>query len=300
MVKPSVLIIGCGDLGMTLGHQLIAEGHRVIGVRRRAEALAGTGIEPLALDLNTLDDAGADALPETDYVIYTASADRFEESAYQSAYSDGIKRVLAVLEQHAAPPKRMFFVSSTSVYGQQQGEVINEDSPAAAESFSGRLMLDAERALLDHAIPGTVVRFSGIYGPGRDRLIRQVAEGRVAAVTPEIYTNRIHRDDCTGILHHLIQRHERGDSVEPLYLGSDSEPATQHAVMSWLARQLRVKPTDTMQSPLRRRASKRCDNTRVVKSGYVFRYPTFREGYAQVLKEGGFLPIQPAAHTPET
>lgn len=297
MVKPSVLIIGCGDLGTTLGRELAAEGHRVTGVRRHAEALAGTGIEPLALDLATLDGKGAKALPEADYVIYTVSADRFEESAYQSAYPNGLKRVLGVLEQHATPPKRLFFVSSTSVYGQQEGEVISEQSPASAQSFSGLLMREAEQALLDYPIPGTVVRFSGIYGPGRDRLIRQVAEGRVAAVTPEIYTNRIHRDDCTGILYHLIQREERGDGVETLYLGSDSEPATQHNVMSWMAQMLKVEATETMQSPLRRRASKRCDNTRLVESGYDFRYPTFREGYAQVLGVGGFLPEQTSEQT---
>ncbi|GAB2723667.1 SDR family oxidoreductase [Halomonas garicola] len=296
-MKPSVLIIGCGDLGTTLGRELVAEGHRVTGVRRHADALAGTGIEPLALDLATLDGKGADALPEADYVIYTVSADRFEESAYQRAYPDGLKHVLGVLEQHKTPPKRLFFVSSTSVYGQQEGEAISEQSPASAQSFSGLLMREAERALLDHAIPGTVVRFSGIYGPGRDRLIRQVAEGRVAAVTPEIYTNRIHRDDCTGILYHLIQHQERGDSVETLYLGSDSEPATQHNVMSWMAQMLEVAATETMQSPLRRRASKRCDNTRIVESGYDFRYPTFREGYAQVLREGGFLPEQTSEQT---
>ena len=184
---------------MALGRELLAEGHHVIGARRRVEALQGSGIEPLALDLNTLD-SSPDALPQADYVIYTVSADRFEESAYHSAYPQGLKAVLNVLEQHETPPKRVFFVSSTSVHGQQEGEVVNEQSPTDSTSFSGILMREAEEALLDHTLPGTVLRFSGIYGPGRDRLIRQVAEGRVAAVTPVMYSNRIHRDDCAGIL----------------------------------------------------------------------------------------------------
>lgn len=292
-MKLSVLIIGCGDIGITLGRELIAEGHRVIGVRRRTEALADTGIEPLALDLNTLDDKGAKALPEADYVIYTVSADRFEESAYQSAYPEGLKRVLGVLAKHKTPPKQVFFVSSTSVYGQQEGEVIDEQSPASAQSFSGLLMREAEQALLDHALPGSVVRFSGIYGPGRDRMIRQVAEGRVAAITPEIYSNRIHRDDCTGIIAHLIRRQESGEPLEDIYLGSDCEPVTMHNVMMWLAQQLKVAATETMQSPLRRRASKRCDNQRLIDAGYQFRFPSYREGYTQVLKEGGFLAVNP-------
>ncbi|WP_447956767.1 SDR family oxidoreductase [Vreelandella sp. EE7] len=289
-MKLTVLIIGCGDIGITLGRELINQGHRVVGVRRQTESLQGTGIEPLALDLNQLEGASATALPQADYVIYTVSADRFEESAYQSAYPDGLKRVLGVLEQHDVPPRRIFFVSSTSVYGQQEGEAVSEVSPTDSTSFSGSLMREAEQALLNHPLPGTVVRFSGIYGPGRDRLIHQVLGGRMAAITPAIYSNRIHRDDCAGILAHLIQCQESGKPLAELYLGSDSEPATMYDVMSWLAKELKVETTETMQSPLRRRTSKRCDNSRIRETGYAFRYPSFREGYAQILKEGGFKP----------
>lgn len=290
----SVLIIGCGDIGTALGRELIDEGHSVIGVRRNVKALEGSGIQPMVLDLDHLDDNDAQALPQADYVIYTVSADHFEESAYQSAYPQGLKRVLGVLERQETPPRRVFFVSSTSVYGQQEGETINEQSPADASSFSGILMRQAEQALINHPLAGSVVRFSGIYGPGRDRLIRQVAEGRVAAVTPVMYSNRIHRDDCAGILKHLMYLDQQGQALEDIYLGSDCEPAALHDVMTWLAKQLKVDATETMQSPLRRRASKRCDNSQLISSGYAFRYPSFREGYQQVLKKGGFLDASPS------
>ncbi|MFB9868539.1 SDR family oxidoreductase [Vreelandella sulfidaeris] len=293
-MKLTILIIGCGDIGINLGRELLNEGHQVIGLRRNVEALKGTGIKPLKLDLNDLEDANAASLPHADYVVYTVSADRFEESAYQSAYPDGLKNVLKVMEQHKKPPRRIFFVSSTSVYGQQEGEAVNEESPTESTSFSGNLMCDAEQALINHTLPGTVIRFSGIYGPGRDRLIHQVAEGRVAAITPVIYSNRIHRDDCTGIIAHLIRYQESGQTPSDVYLGSDCEPVTMHNVMMWLAKQLKVDATNTMQSPLRRRTSKRCDNQRVLDTGYQFRFPSYREGYAQVLKEGGFLEVNKA------
>lgn len=293
-MKLTVLIIGCGDIGITLGRELLDEGHRVIGLRRQTDALRDTGIEPLAVDLNDLEDADASALPQADYVIYTVSADHFEESAYQSAYPDGLKRVLNIMAQHSTPPRRTFFVSSTSVYGQQEGETVNEASPTESTSFSGKLMCEAEQALLNHSLPGTVVRFSGIYGPGRDRLIHQVREGRIAAVTPVIYSNRIHRDDCSGILAHLIRCQENDKPIAELYLGSDCEPVTIHNVMAWLAQQLNVESTNTMQSPLRRRTNKRCDNSRLREAGYQFRYPSYREGYAKILKEGGFLAPQKA------
>ncbi|GEN28545.1 NAD(P)-dependent oxidoreductase [Halovibrio variabilis] len=293
-MKLTILIIGCGDIGINLGRELLEEGHHVIGLRRNVEPLKGTGIKPLKLDLNDLDDAGAASLPQADYVVYTVSADHFEESAYQSAYPDGLKRVLRIMEQHKKPPRRVFFVSSTSVHGQQEGEVVNEESPTDPSSFSGKLMCEAEQALINHPLPGTVVRFSGIYGPGRDRLIHQVTEGRVAAISPVIYSNRIHRDDCTGIIAHLIRCQESGKPLADIYLGSDCEPVTMHNVMMWLAEQLKVDATDTMQSPLRRRTSKRCDNQRIIDAGYQFRFPTYREGYAQVLKAGGFLDVNKA------
>lgn len=287
MKKTTTLIVGCGDIGITLAQQLKAQGLSVTGVRRRPEALAGTGITAVAADIQDAESLAG--LPDAEVVVYVISADRFEEEAYRAAYPDGLKAVLAEYAGRKRPPKRVFFVSSTSVYAQQEGESVDESSEVAPHGFSGQLMLEAEQALLAHALPGTVVRFSGIYGPGRDRLIRQVREGRIAPASPTMYSNRIHRDDCTGVLAHLIDLALADQPLEPLYLASDCEPAPLHEVMQWLADKLRVEPSQVIQSPLRRRASKRCDNTRLLESGYRFRYPSFREGYAQVLEAGGFL-----------
>ncbi|QTF92843.1 SDR family oxidoreductase [Halomonas sp. BM-2019] len=287
-MKTTTLILGCGDIGVTLGQRLLAAGQRVVGVRRNAAALADSGLEAVSADF--ADPATLTELPDAEVLVYVASADRFEEEAYRAAYLEGLKAVLGEFAGRDRPPRRVFFVSSTSVYPQQAGEVVDEASPAEPSGFAGALLREAERTLLEHPRPGTVVRFSGIYGPGRDRLIRQVSEGRIAPASPAMYTNRIHRDDCAGVLAHLIERTLADEPVDDLYLASDCEPAPLHEVMAWLARQLKVEATETIQSPLRRRASKRCSNARLLASGYEFRYPSYREGYAQVLKEGGFLP----------
>lgn len=290
MKKTTTLIVGCGDIGITLARQLKAQGTSVTGVRRRPEALTEAGIAAVAADVQDAESLAA--LPDAEVVVYVISADRFEEEAYRAAYPDGLKAVLAEYAGRKRTPKRVFFVSSTSVYAQQAGETVDEHSEVAPHGFSGQLMLEAEQALLAHDLPGTVVRFSGIYGPGRDRLIRQVREGRIAPASPAMYSNRIHRDDCTGVLAHLIDLALADKPLEPLYLASDCEPAPLHEVMQWLADKLRVEPSQVIQSPLRRRASKRCDNALLLESGYRFRYPSFREGYAQVLEAGGFLPTK--------
>lgn len=260
----------------------------MIGARRQPHKLEGSGIEGVMIDLS--DPATLGALPEADIVVYAVAADRFDEGAYRAAYPDGLTAVLNELEGRTQQPKWVLFVSSASVYGQQEGEQVDEQSPAEPSGFSGILMHQAEQVLLKHQFPGSVVRFSGIYGPGREGLIRQVSEGRIAPATPVMYSNRIHRDDCAGVLAHLIEVALKDEPLKPIYLGTDSEPSPLHDVMAWIAAQLKVEATEIMQSPLRRRASKRCSNALLLESGYEFRYPTFREGYAQVLREGGFLP----------
>lgn len=287
-MKKTTLILGCGDIGTQLGKQLIEAGHRVVGARRNADALDGTGIEPVALDVT--DEAALAALPDADIVVYAVTADRFEESAYEAAYPQGLKAILREFAGRDRTPQRLFFVSSTSVYAQHEGEEVDEASPTEPSGFSGSLMREAEQILLEHELPGTVVRFSGIYGPGRDRLIRQVGEGRIAAANPPLYSNRIHRDDCAGVLAHLIQMALEGKPLEPIYLASDCDSAPLHEVMAWIAKRLKVATPDVIQSPLRRRSSKRCNNRRLLDTGYTFRYPSFREGYADVLKRGGYLP----------
>lgn len=280
-MKNTSLILGCGDIGTTLGLRLAEAGHRVVGVRRHPHSLDDTPIEPLALDLS--DPTALSALPDADIIVYVASADHFDEAAYRAAYPEGLKAVLDEFGRRDTAPKRVFFVSSTGVYAQQDGEQVDEHSTTQPHGFSGQLMLAAEQALQAHSLPGTVVRFSGIYGPGRDRLIQQVREGRMGASIPPMYTNRIHRDDCAGVLAHLVEMALAEGEIDTLYLASDCEPVPLHEVTAWLAQRLKVESSETMQSPLKRRSSKRCNNTRLCETGYRFRYPTFREGYAELL-----------------
>ena len=92
------------------------------------------------------------------------------------------------------------------------------------------------------------------------------------------YTNRIHRDDCAGILHHLL----RLDRPLPLYLGADHEPATQCSVMDWIAGRLGL-PAPARSGSDAAVAGKRCRNARLVASGYAFEYPGFRDGYGAMI-----------------
>jgi nucleoside-diphosphate-sugar epimerase len=278
------LIAGCGYVGAALGALLASEGHTVFGLRRHALQMP-PGVEPLEADLGV--PASLARLPGAlDFVFYLASPGGADDALYRSAYVDGLRNLQAALARQSQQPRRLLFASSTAVYGQHEGEWVDESSPAEPVDFRGRRLLEAERLLGSGPVPGIAVRFGGIYGPRRTGLVAQVRGGRaVIRPGPPHYTNRIHRDDCAGVLRHLMQL----EGPEPVYLGVDSEPADEAAVLRWLAGALgAAEPrlgAEGERHGRERRTSKRCRNHRLLASGYGFLYPSFREGYRAILAE---------------
>lgn len=279
-----ILIAGCGYVGSALAAELVMEGHDVWGLRRRPLSLP-LGVRPIAADLG--DPSALKDLPgRLDAVVYLVSAGGADDPHYRSAYVEGPRILLEALDAQMPAPGRFLFVSSTAVYAQDHGEWVDETSPTEPTHFSGRRLLEGEQLVLAGPIRPVVVRLAGIYGPRRTRLIEQVRSGTATyRRRPEQWTNRIHRDDCAGVLKHLLflERPER------LYLGVDCEPASQRAVMEWIAGALGAptpRAVSAADSGVRRsRGNKRCSNRRLLESGYVFRFPTYREGYRQVLEE---------------
>lgn len=283
-----MLVAGCGYVGSALARELADEGRTVWGLRRDPDRLP-EGVRPLAADLGRPDTL--DGLPgAVDGVVYCASADASREEAYRTAYVEGPRNLLDALGRGGAAPRRLVYVSSTAVYGQEDGSWVDEDSPTRPTDFRGRVLLEGEALVGAWDGGGVVVRFGGIYGPGRTRLVERVRSGeaRCSGGDPR-YSNRIHRDDCAGVLRHLLDRPDpRG-----LYLGVDREPAERCEVLRWLARRLGVPapPVAEEEGGRRRRSNKRCSSDRLTGEGYRFRYPTYREGYGALLAGEGAGPL---------
>ncbi|MCB1739587.1 MAG: sugar nucleotide-binding protein [Gammaproteobacteria bacterium] len=290
----TVLIAGCGDVGTALGLRRAAGGDRVLGLRRRARTLPEP-IVPVSADL--ADPASLAALPDApQLLVYIAAADGFDDAAYERAYVTGPDNLLRHLEASGSARclRRVVLVSSTSVYAQANGEWVDEESETRPQGFSGTRLLEGEALVRARcreigATP-VVVRFGGIYGPGRNRLLSSVRDGRPCSETPPLYTNRIHRDDCVGVIDHLLGLPE----PEALYLGVDCEPAPQCVVMDYIARLLRCPPVPRLEPHRadeatsvrsRRAGSKRCNNRRLLASGYRFVYPSYRTGYAALIDD---------------
>lgn len=272
----TILIAGCGDVGIATALELIAQGHQAYGLRRNIDALPDS-IHAIKADLG--DKSTLSSLPSADILIYCATPSERSEAGYRAAYLDGLKNVLAALP---TPPKHLFFTSSTSVYGQNAHEWVTEDSPTHPQDVYGQIMCEAEQQVFD--LPnGCIVRFSGIYGPGRHHLINRVKAGIGAPQTPVHYSNRIHRDDCAGALAYLVQRALSHQPLERCYLVSDLEPTPIHTITDWLAEQLNV--TLNTHTPIQRGGSKRCNSQRLRDSGYQLRYPNYQAGFNAILAD---------------
>ncbi|WAC46342.1 SDR family oxidoreductase [Pseudomonas sp. SL4(2022)] len=280
-MSKTLMIAGCGDVGSRLGQQLSAVGWTVYGLRRSV-ALLPQGIRPVAGDLHT--DACPAAWPSEplDYLVYCAAATEHDEAGYRAAYVDGLRRVLGWLAQQGQWPKRLLFVSSSGVYGQQLGEWVDENSPAEADSYSGRIMREAEQLALRSGLPASLVRLTGIYGPGREWLLKQVREGYRVVSEPPLYGNRIHVDDAAGLLAYLLQADARGVALDDCYIGVDDQPAPLHEVVAWLREQLDISHWSA-EATVRRTGSKRCSNGRARALGWQPQYPSYREGYTAIL-----------------
>lgn len=282
-MSKTLMIAGCGDVGGRLGQQLSAAGWTVYGLRRSV-ALLPQGILPVAGDLHA--DACPAAWPSEplDYLVYCAAATDHDEAGYRAAYVDGLRRVLTWLAQYSQRPKRLLFVSSSGVYGQQLGEWVDEQSPAEADSYSGRIMREAEQLALSSGLPASLVRLTGLYGPGREWLLKQVRQGYRVVSEPPLYGNRIHVDDAAGLLAYLLQADARGVALDNCYIGVDDQPAPLHDVVAWLREQLEISHWSD-DSTVRRSGSKRCSNARARALGWTPQYPSYREGYRAILQQ---------------
>jgi nucleoside-diphosphate-sugar epimerase len=280
-----VLIAGCGWLGRGLASELLSRGHRVTGVRRSPEAereLREAGIEPRILDLAS--PATAAGLPrDVDAVIACQSATVSTAEAYRTAYVDATRTLLAAAERMPSPP-RFVFTSSTGVFGQSDGGIVDETTAVAPAGATAEVLVEAERLVLDAAslgIPACVVRLSGLYGPGRTGVIERVRRGALAlGPGDDTWTNWCHLDDAVATVLAALERGRAG----AVYHASDPSPARRSEVVRWVAARLGIEPprgsAGTQSAPGNRRGANRriaADRTRA-ELDLTPLHPSFREG----------------------
>jgi nucleoside-diphosphate-sugar epimerase len=275
-----VLFIGCGDIAQR-AFKLMVDRFYCCGLRRNPQKLQSS-IKVITADASDAQQLLKVASQGFDIWVATLTPSEFTRKAYKESYLAVAQSILETVDALPHPPKLIIWVSSTSVYGDNNGQWVDETTKPNPVTFSGEILLHAEKIIQNLSCSSTLVRFSGIYGPGRARLLNQVQEGKGRPTTPEQWSNRIHADDCGGVLAHLIDLFTSDRSIEPVYLASDSEPVTQHDIRKWIAGCLSI---DLIEEPVAIGPARRCSNRLLLESGFNFKYPSFKEGYAALIED---------------
>ena len=276
-----VLVAGCGWLGTAIARHLVARGNRVTGVRRdpeRAAALAALGVEPLALDLAS--PGAAERLPPADAIVACQSAGADGPGPYRAAYVDANRTLLEAARSHGA--RAFVYTGSTGVFGQRDGSDVDEDTPSAPASPAAEVLAEAEalvRGASSPALRASVVRLSGLYGPGRAGIADRVRGGRLAlGPGDDAWMNFCHLEDAVAFVVAALDRGAPGAT----YHGSDAEPARRRDVVEWIAARLGIEPPTAEAAapgPSRRVLSGR---TRAALSVKLV-FPSFRDGLPPLL-----------------
>lgn len=263
------LWVGCGRLGRRAGRALLDEGGEVIGVRRDAAAVpAGFRAEPadLSAPLGRM-------LPVSEAMVIT-----LPPPPAPGGYQVPLRHLAAALPQ---PPARTVFVSSTRVFEgyadrPDPAPVLTEADPSQPRSERARVLLEGERAARE-LFDAIVVRPAGIYGPGRDRMLRTVREGR--PVAHQRRTNRIHEEDLARLLLALLVHPDPPRLVHAV----DGAPSRLGEVVTYLAGRLAL-PVPPAEDPDPGHGTV-LDGSRAAALLGGLKHPDFRSGYDAMLDQ---------------
>ena len=261
-MSKSVLIVGCGYVGLATGQLFKQAGWHVTGVTRSGGATQGFPI----LSCDITDREAVSQLPRAEVIVDCVSSSRGGADVYEQVYFHGAKNLLELLE-----PERLVFTGSTSVYAQTDHSTVDEQSPAEPDRETGRILRRTEELVLAHG--GSVARLAGIYGPGRSVLLRKFLEGS-ALIEGDggRIINQIHRDDAARALEEIIK------APPGIYNVCDDTPLVQRECYEWLARHFsRPLPPCGPIDPNRKRgwSSKRVSNAKLRSTNWRPQFPSF-------------------------
>jgi nucleoside-diphosphate-sugar epimerase len=208
--KPSILIIGCGDIGLRVAKQL-SRSYRVFALtsqKSRFQELREVGATPILGNLDQPESLWRlSGLAQT--VIHLAPPQKQGSRDYRT------RNLIRILAQGSHAVRRFIYISTTGVYGDHQGAKVSESTPVSPQSERAQRRVDAELALRlwapAHGVTLTILRVPGIYAADRLPLERLHSQTPVLQPEEDAYSNHIHSDDlarlvCAAVYHGKPQR----------------------------------------------------------------------------------------------
>lgn len=229
---PRILIAGCGYVGQAAADFFHEREWKVEGWTASVQSAGQLAAKPYPVRAVDISNA-AEVLAlgeEFDVIVHCASSGGGDAEQYRRIYLEGARTLLG-----AFPRARLIFTSSTSVYTQQDGVLVDETSPANPVHEKGRILRQTEELVL--ARDGIVARLAGIYGPGRSFLLRTFLAGEaVLDQEDDRVINQAHRDDIVSALFLLAER--GADLGGEIYNVVDDQPLLRSDAYQWLSAHL--------------------------------------------------------------
>ncbi|CAM2800574.1 oxidoreductase (NAD-dependent epimerase/dehydratase) [Legionella steigerwaltii] len=286
-MTPSFFIFGFGYTANRLAQRLIQLGFDVVGTTRQERKRTTNHYSAITLiDFNAADIDYY--LSQSTHLLISVPPTAGVGDLVLSYYSELIKR-------HAPHIEWLGYLSSTGVYGDYQGNWVDEESICRPKSASGILRLNAEKAWFSYAesnqLPLHIFRLAGIYGPQRNPLERIISGKKYSIFKEGQVFSRIHVDDIVSVILASIK------NPHPLstYNVADDEPAASHEVDAYAASLLNQSPLplvpfeEASLSPREQEfylSNRRVSNLKIKKElNIVLQYPSFREGLMQLWRE---------------
>lgn len=238
MSKPlRIAVLGCGYVGAQFAKLAASRGHDVFGVVRSESSrdrLRAEGLRAEAFDIRS---GEWSALPGSfDAVVYAASSGGGGPEAYALTYDVGVRRALGWT--HAVGATHFVFTSSTGVYRQDDGSVVDEDAAVGGTPTADAILAGEHAVLASGLSSARVLRFGGLYGPGRHHLADQLRRGEnVVGGRVDHFINYLHRDDAASS---VLAALTSGPAGARVYNVSDGQPVTKAELASWITRKLGV------------------------------------------------------------
>jgi len=290
-----LVIFGCGYVGSALARAALAAGARVEALTRnpeKAAALQTLGVAKVAVAELSSSDWHGQIEGGPDFVVNCVSSGGGADG-YRQSYLAGMASVLEWAGKGAAPVGTMAYTSSTSVYPQGEGAVVEESVAAEGATPNGRI-IRASEILLENAPAAAcerwfVLRLAGIYGPDRHHLLNQLREGATSlGGSGAHHLNLIHRDDIVRALQACLSA--PATVRNEVFNVADTAPARREEVVRWLAGRLgREMPEFDGVAGVRRGGEPMPD--RIIASGKIQRvlgwrpeYPDYRSGFGAILR----------------
>jgi nucleoside-diphosphate-sugar epimerase len=286
MQRASRLIFGCGYLGHRVAQRWRHRGDVVYAVTRseaRADQLSDEGLQPIVADVTR--PGTLSGLPACDTVLFAVGFDRTTGDAIRDVYVDGLRHVLDALPDGTG---HFVYISSTGVYGQNDGRWVDEDSSCHPQREGGRACLAAEQLLGQHprGDSATILRLAGIYGPGRVPRLRDLRDGRPIQSPAEGYLNLIYVEDAVTAVDAAAGR----EGPLEVFNVSDGRPVIRREYFDHIAARLGLAPPQLADPPAgsgrqqRGTSSKRIRNSRMLQQlGVELQFPSYCEGLAAAL-----------------